>query len=160
MKKVISILCVFFVVITLAVPAFAASDPRKELIEAVDMGVKVLEAKGRAGFDELKAYRFDNGLGYIYIGTLDHVVVMHPVSPELINKRLDFIKDSNGKFFGAEMVGKANKYGQGWTSYAWPNKAKGGAIETKCSHYKVAKLPDGSKLIVYAGTFGVDNCGE
>jgi signal transduction histidine kinase len=158
MKKIFTTLFVCLVVITFAIPAFAASDPKKELIEAVDHSVKVLETKGKAGMDELKSYRFANGEGYVYITNMEFIVIMHPVAPELVNKDCTTIKDAKGKYFGAEMKGKALKYGEGWTTYSWPNKAKGNAPEAKCSHYKIAKLPDGSKLIVYAALFGVGNC--
>jgi len=158
MKKIFTTFFVCVVAITFAIPAFAATDPKKELIDAVDHGVRVLEAKGKAGMDELKSYRFANGEGYVYITNMDAVVIMHPVSSELMNKDCTTIKDAKGKFFGAEMKGKALKNGEGWTTYSWPNKAKGNAIEVKCSHYKVAKLPDGSKVIVYAALSGVGSC--
>lgn len=158
MKKIFTTLFVCVVAITFSIPAFAATDPKKELIDAVSYGVKVLETKGKAGFDELKAYRFADGAGYLYLTNMDFIVVMHPVAPELLNKDCTAIKDAAGKFFGAEMKGKALKYGEGWTTYSWPNKAKGNAPEPKCSHFKVAKLPDGSKFVVYAALFGVGNC--
>jgi hypothetical protein len=151
---------VIFSLVAMAVsmPAYAAADPKKELIDAVSYGVKVLETKGKAGFDELKAYRFADGSGYLYLTNIDFIVVMHPVAPELLNKDCTAIKDAAGKYFGAEMKGKALKYGQGWTTYSWPNKAKNNTPEPKCSHYKVATLPDGSKIVVYAALFGVGNC--
>jgi signal transduction histidine kinase len=158
MKKIFTLVMVCLVSLAFALPSFAASDPRKELIEAVDHAVKVLETKGKAGFDELKAYRFAEGSGYVYLTNMDFIVVMHPVAPELVNKDCTAIKDAAGKYFGAEMKAKALKSGEGWTTYSWPNKAKGNAPESKCSHYKVAKLPDGSKFIVYAALFGVGNC--
>ncbi|HPC47724.1 MAG TPA: cache domain-containing protein [Deltaproteobacteria bacterium] len=131
---------------------------RKTLEDAVNHAVKVIEAKGKAGLEELKSFRFEDGEGYIYVTDMNAVVIMHPVAPELLNKDCTTIKDARGKFFGAEMKGKAEKYGYGWTSYWWPNPKNNNTPELKCSHFKVAKMGD-QKVIVYAALFGVSEAG-
>jgi signal transduction histidine kinase len=149
------IFVVCIVVIALGAPSIFADEARKkELIEAVNYGAKVLENKGKAGMDELKSYRFAAGEGYLYVTDMGAKVIMHPVAPELMNKDCTTIKDAKGKFFGAEMKGKAEKTGSGWTSYWWPNAKKNNTPELKCSHFKVATMA-GQKVIVYASLFGV-----
>jgi len=149
------ILITCLLIIALGTPtAFADEARKKELIDAVNYGVKILESKGKAGMDELKSYRFAGGEGYLYITNMDFFVIMHPVAPELLNKDCTAIKDAKGKFFGAEMKGKAIKNGVGWTSYWWPNPKKNNTPELKCSHFRVAKMGD-QKVVVYAALFGV-----
>ena len=155
MKNLKTVL-ILLVIIAFCTPAFA-EDRRKALMDAVDFGVKTLETKGKAGFVELKAYRFSNGEGYVYVGDTDGFVLMHPLAAELVGKDCTAIKDAKGKFFGAEMVAKAIKQGTGWTSYWWPNAKKNNTPELKCSYYRVTTM-DGKKVIVYAGLYDVGNC--
>lgn len=140
-------------------PAFADDAAKKKvLIDAVQYSVDVFEKKGRAGFDELKGFRFDGGDGYVYLTDIELVVIMHPVAPELLNKNCLAIKDTNGKYFGAEFKAKADKSGEGWTWYWWPNPAKNKQPELKCSYYKVANAK-GEKVIVYAASYGITEQG-
>lgn len=130
---------------------------KKELVSAVNYAVGVIEAKGKAALDELKKYRFGEG-NYVYVTDMGAVVIMHPVAPELLNKDCTQIKDAKGKFFGAEMKGKAEKYGSGWTSYWWPNPKKNNAPDLKCAFFKTANMA-GTKVIVYAAAFGISEAG-
>jgi len=152
----------FFIVslVTLALcsPAFAAEDRKNELQDAVDYSVKVLETQGKAGLDELKPFRFTGGEGYVYVTDMEAVVIMHPVAKELLGKNCTAIKDAKGKYFGAEMKGKAEKNGSGWTSYWWPNPKNNNTPELKCSYFKAANM-GGQKVIVYAALFGVSESG-
>jgi signal transduction histidine kinase len=154
MNQVKSIIAFFMILGIAATSANAEESRKKMLMDAVDHGVKTLETKGKAGMDELKTYRFADGEGYIYILSMDWVMIMHPVAPELVNKDTTTTKDAKGKYFGAEMKGKAIKYGSGWTSYWWPNPKTNNTPELKCSYYRVTSM-DGRKVIVAAGLFGV-----
>ncbi|HOO36944.1 MAG TPA: cache domain-containing protein [Deltaproteobacteria bacterium] len=157
LKKIV-VVSLFLMAFT-ATTVFADDETRKkELTDAVDYAVKVLEGKGKAGLDDLKAFRFAGGEGYIYVTDMNAVVIMHPVAPELINKDCTTIKDTKGKFFGAEMKGKAEKAGKGWTSYSWPNSKKNNTPETKCSYFRTANM-GGQKVIVYAALFGISEAG-
>ncbi len=154
--KIFKTAFVCLVAIALSHPAFA-EDRKKELMDGVDYGVKVVESKGKAGLDELKPYRFAGGEGYIYVTNMDAVVIMHPVAKELLGKNCMTIKDAGGKYFGAEMLGKAKKDGAGWTSYLWPNPKNNNTPEAKCSYYKVANMA-GQKVVVYAALSNVGEC--
>jgi hypothetical protein len=155
--KLFKSLTVCLVVAVLCVPAFAADNKKKELTDAVDYGVKVLETKGKAGLDELKPYRFAGGEGYLYVTDMDSIVIMHPVAKELVGKNCTAIKDAKGKYFGAEMKSKAEKDGAGWTSYWWPNAKNNNTPEQKCSYFRAAKM-GGQKVVVYGALYGVDEC--
>lgn len=148
------IMCVVFV--AFCMPAGAA-DRKKELTDAVDHAVKVIETKGKAGLEELKPYRFAGGEGYVYVTDMEAVVIMHPVAKELLGKNCTAIKDAKGKYFGAEMKSKAEKDGSGWTSYWWPNPKNNNTPELKCSYFKTAKMGS-EKAIVYAALFDVGEC--
>ncbi|MBN2298581.1 MAG: cache domain-containing protein [Deltaproteobacteria bacterium] len=138
---------------------FADENAKKqELIDAVEYGVQLIESKGQAAFDELSAFRFDNGTGYLYITNYDAVVIMHPVAPELLNKDCTGIRGAKGKYFGAEMKSKAQSAGMGWTHYWWPNRDKNGEPDIKCAYFKVANM-DGQKVIIYAASFGISEKG-
>lgn len=156
--------CVFitlFIVSFMGIGPACADDAAKKkvLVDAVQYAVDLLEKEGRPAFAELKAFRFDNGNGYIYLTDMNLVVIMHPVAPELLNKDCTLIKDTKGKYFGAEFKAKAEKSGEGWTHYWWPNPAKSKQPELKCSYYKVAKMKNGEKVIAYAADFGISEQG-
>jgi hypothetical protein len=154
-------LCLSLLIITgiCISPCFADEAAiKKEMVDAVNYAADLVTKKGEASFDELKAFRFGHG-GYVYIGEINGIIRMHPVAPELVNKNCTTIKDAEGKYFGAEMLAKATKFGTGWTSYMWPNPAKNKQPELKCSFYKVATTKEGKKYIVYAGSFGISGQG-
>jgi len=153
-----SVLVLVFVIMCFS-NAFADENAKKqELIDSVEYGVQLIESKGQAAFDELSKFRFDNGAGYLYITDIDAVVIMHPVAPELLNKDCTGIRGAKGKYFGAEMKSKAQSAGMGWTTYWWPNRAKNGAPDLKCSYFKAANM-DGQQVIIYAASFGISEKG-
>ncbi len=57
---------------------------------------------------------------YFWINDLNHKMVVHPFSPDLVDKNVSNIKDSNGKFVFREFVTIANKKGEGYADYYWP----------------------------------------
>lgn len=46
----------------------------------------------------VKAMRYDK-VEYFWINDLNDLMVMHPIKPELDGKKLDQLKDKNGKTF-------------------------------------------------------------
>jgi signal transduction histidine kinase len=148
---------VFIVTLALCFPAFAAENRKKEMTDAVNTAAKILETKGKAGMEELKSFRFAGGEGYVYLTNMDFIVIMHPVAKELVGKDCTAIRDTKGKYFGAEMKSKVLKDGSGWTSYWWPNAKKNNTPELKCSYFRTATM-DGQKVAVYAALFDVGEC--
>lgn len=158
MKRQIQVLSVILAVLLSFTNVFADDAKRQELMDAVEYGVQLINSKGKAAFSELDTFRFDNGVGYLYVTNADFVVIMHPVAPELLNKDCTAIKGARGKYFGAEMKHKAINYGSGWTSYWWPNPKNNNVPELKCSYFKTAMM-DGEKVTVFAAAFGISEQG-
>jgi signal transduction histidine kinase len=154
MRKVKTFLALLVAVCFISSAAFSAElSKRDEIIRAVNYGIQVVETKGKAGFDELKNYRFAGGEGYILVSDYKGIMLFHPVLPQLVGKDMTTIQDSKGKYFHAEMKSKYEKSGSGWTSYWWPNpKTKN--IELKCTYYKKATM-EGKPVIVEAGLYGI-----
>jgi methyl-accepting chemotaxis protein len=67
----------------------------------------------------LRAMRYDES-EYFWINDLSDQMVMHPVRPDLEGKKLDQIKDKNGKFLFAEFNRVVKAQGAGFVDYLWP----------------------------------------
>jgi signal transduction histidine kinase len=115
----------------------AASDCRAKATEACEM----LAAKGEPGLEDVKAIRFGDGQGYVWVHDMDGVMVMHPIKPELDGKNVLDNTDPDGKAFFANMNELVQKNGQGWVFYKWP---KPGAKDpsVKVSFVKLVKTGD------------------
>ena len=86
------------------------------------------EAKeGRMTMDEAKKgaigairnMRYDK-VEYFWINNLEDLMVMHPIKPELEGKKLDQLKDKNGKFLFLEFNKVVTSQGAGFVDYLWP----------------------------------------
>ncbi|WP_024954925.1 cache domain-containing protein [Sulfurospirillum arcachonense] len=80
----------------------------------------------------VKAFRYDNGLGYFWINDLEEVMIMHPIKPSLDMKNLRNLKDNDGVYLFQEMSKVVKKSGSGVVKYKWPNP-KTHEIEDKIS---------------------------
>lgn len=69
----------------------------------------------------IKSFRFDNNLGYFWINDMDHVMVMHPISPNLDGQDLTQSKDSDGVFLFQNMTKVVREKNQGVVAYKWLN---------------------------------------
>jgi methyl-accepting chemotaxis protein len=85
------------------------------------------EKSGRLTTEEAKAaaaatiggMRYDK-LEYFWINDQNDLMVMHPIKPEMNGKKLDQLKDKNGKFLFLEFNKVVNKDGAGFVDYLWP----------------------------------------
>jgi methyl-accepting chemotaxis protein len=68
---------------------------------------------------EIAAMRYDK-TEYFWIHDLDDVMVMHPIKAELNGKKLDQLKDKNGKLFFTEMNRVVKTQQAGFVEYYWP----------------------------------------
>ncbi|TVR83369.1 MAG: methyl-accepting chemotaxis protein [Rhodospirillales bacterium] len=57
---------------------------------------------------------------YFWINDYDHVMLMHPVAPQLVGQNMRDSKDPSGKAFIAEFVKVAKSEGAGFVPYEWP----------------------------------------
>jgi methyl-accepting chemotaxis protein len=63
--------------------------------------------------------RYDK-VEYFWINDLDDLMVMHPIKPEMNGKKLDKLKDKNGKLLFLEFNTMVTKNGAGFVDYLWP----------------------------------------
>jgi methyl-accepting chemotaxis protein len=106
---------------------------RRELVDVVEVAESIVgsfaaraakgelsEAGARAdALTALRALRYQDD-GYVWINDLDHVVVMHPIKPELDGKDVSGVKDPDGTFLFREFVVVAKTSGRGFVDYLWP----------------------------------------
>ena len=73
----------------------------------------------KAAAENIRALRYDE-VEYFWINDLDDLMVMHPIRPDLEGKKLDQIKDKNGKFLFLEFNTVVETKGAGFVDYLWP----------------------------------------
>ncbi|WP_412480391.1 methyl-accepting chemotaxis protein [Azonexus sp. IMCC34839] len=86
--------------------------------EARNGKLSVEDAK-KAAIDAVRAMRYDK-VEYFWINDLTDLMVMHPIKPELDGKKLDQLKDKNGKFLFREFNSVVKAQGSGFVDYLWP----------------------------------------
>jgi methyl-accepting chemotaxis protein len=102
----------------------------RNLVEVAHTTVAFYDAEAKAGrmtLDEAKTgaknairnMRYDK-VEYFWINDLQDLMVMHPIKPELEGKKLDQLKDKNGKFLFLEFNKVVNAQGAGFVDYLWP----------------------------------------
>jgi methyl-accepting chemotaxis protein len=102
----------------------------RNLVEVAHTTVAFYDAEAKAGrmtLDEAKTgaknairnMRYDK-VEYFWINNLEDLMVMHPIKPELEGKKLDQLKDKNGKFLFLEFNKVVNAQGAGFVDYLWP----------------------------------------
>jgi methyl-accepting chemotaxis protein len=67
----------------------------------------------------IRNLRYDK-VEYFWINDLQDIMVMHPIKPELDGKKLDQIKDKNGKLLFVEFNKTVKANGSGFVDYLWP----------------------------------------
>ena len=70
--------------------------------------------------ETLRKQRFNNGRGYFFIFAMDGTVQLHAAQPELEQKNLLAMQDTEGTFVIREMIALAKSKGGGFVSYRWP----------------------------------------
>jgi len=86
--------------------------------EAREGRMSVEDAK-RAAINAVRAMRYDK-VEYFWINDLKDEMVMHPIKPELDGKKLDQIKDKNGKFLFVAFNDMVKQHEAGFVDYLWP----------------------------------------
>ena len=86
--------------------------------EALTGKLSVEDAK-KAAMAAVKSMRYDK-VEYFWINDMTDLMVMHPIKPELDGKKLDQIKDKNGKFLFTEFNKTVKAQGAGFVDYLWP----------------------------------------
>ncbi|WP_020407891.1 methyl-accepting chemotaxis protein [Hahella ganghwensis] len=76
------------------------------------------EAKKQA-LEAVRKIRYD-GQEYLWINDYQHVMLMHPIKPQLEGKNLFSLKDPNGVQLFRDFVAVVKKDGAGYVGYDWP----------------------------------------
>jgi len=67
----------------------------------------------------IKSLRYQ-GQEYIWVNDYDHVMLMHPIKPDLNGKNLYDLKDPNDKYLFRHFVTTVKNDGEGFVDYLWP----------------------------------------
>ncbi|MBS1145111.1 MAG: methyl-accepting chemotaxis protein [Proteobacteria bacterium] len=86
--------------------------------EARDGRMSVEDAK-KAAAATIGVMRYEK-VEYFWINDLQDTMVMHPIKPELDGKKLDQIKDKNGKLLFVAFNAMVKAKGAGFVDYLWP----------------------------------------
>jgi len=90
-------------------------------------GVMTVDEAKLAAKEALRPLRYDK-TEYFWINDLTDLMVMHPIKPELDGKKLDQLKDKNGKFLFAEFNRVVKAQGAGFVDYVWPKPGSENAV--------------------------------
>ncbi|HZX31980.1 MAG TPA: methyl-accepting chemotaxis protein [Rhodocyclaceae bacterium] len=86
--------------------------------QAKEGKMPVEEAK-KTALAAVKELRYDKS-EYFWINGLDDTMIMHPIKPEMDGKKLDQLKDKNGKLLFVEFNTTVKSKGSGFVDYVWP----------------------------------------
>ncbi len=100
-----------------------------------DGKLKEDEAKKKV-FRILRTLRTYNGEGYVWINTIDGVMLFNPAWPDLVGKNVWDMKDKSGKYLFREMANIARDEGCGFLKYFWvkPNSKEKSTAFLKISY--------------------------
>ncbi len=82
-------------------------------------GRMTTEDAKKAAMEAIRTMRYDK-VEYFWINDLTDNMIMHPIKPELEGKKLDQLKDKNGKFLFREFIQVVKTQGSGFVDYLWP----------------------------------------
>ncbi len=107
-------------------------------VQQAGSGKMTTEEAQFAAKEAIRHTRFE-GNNYFWINTLDPVMVMHPIKPELEGKNLSASKDVDGKPLFVEFAQVARTSGEGFVQYKW---AKQGVTEPVAKTSFVKLIPE------------------
>jgi hypothetical protein len=116
----------FIALLVSPVPLWAESTPDSEQAQTVkalvERAAALIERKGSFAFDDfrVKGGAWFSGDSYVFVDTIDAVVLCYPPNPALEGTNVMEFKDKAGKVLHREMQSIAWEKGAGWLSYMWP----------------------------------------
>ncbi len=84
-----------------------------------EAGDLTLNQAQKLAADEVRNIRYA-GDNYLWINDTEHTMIMHPTKPSLNGKKIDGIKDPNGKYLFKDAVAICRDKGEGYVDYMWP----------------------------------------
>jgi len=111
-------------------PELVAREYEQQLESVVNLAYSAIEGiyartdlsepqKQRRALQVVEEMRYQDG-NYLWINTMDPVMVMHPLKPSLNGEDLSGFKDPNGKRLFVEMAEVCAANGEGFVDYFWP----------------------------------------
>ncbi len=76
----------------------------------------------------------ENSLDYFWINDFNHIMVAHPLRPDLEGKDVSELVDPKGVYFMKEVVNVCKKDGKGYVSYHWQYYNEKNRLEPKLSY--------------------------
>lgn len=159
MKKLLtSLLCAALYLGLIAPSSFAESLTASLCKSKVEAAATLLTAEGEAGYAKIKdpagEYRFAGGQGYLWIQSIDGIMLMHPIKPNLDGKGLMNMKDVDGVYLFVAFGELAEEHGSGWVPYKWPKPGQSESSQ-KISYVKLVTLPNGDQVVIGCGLYDV-----
>jgi methyl-accepting chemotaxis protein len=71
------------------------------------------------------------GTEYVFINDFNGVMVMNPITPDLVGTDRSQLPDKNGKLFQLEMMTRAKNEGSGYIDYAWTRPGSDAAVDKR-----------------------------
>ncbi len=142
--------------------AFAFSAQAEELTPElckakVIAAAELVAAEGDAALPKLKAedgeFRFADGAGYVWVHSLDSIMLMHPIKPSLDGQDLSMTSDPNGRYIFVAFNELVEEHGAGWVPYMWPKPGQKD-VSPKVSYVKLVEK-DGQSYVLGAGMYDV-----
>jgi len=137
MNKVKIMIGIIVLALCMSGTALAVSET-EEAIAMVEKASALIKTQGKEkALTEIgnPQGQFVKGEMYVFGYDLTATMVVHPVNPKLIGKKLLEVPDADGKLFRKEIVELAKTKGSGWVDYKYKNP-KTSNIESKTTYIK------------------------
>jgi signal transduction histidine kinase len=135
----------------------ATIKPTPEMImEKVNDACVLLSNDGRKAFSKFKGNNssFIFAGTYIWINDMNGTMLMHPINPDIENRKMLNLKDSNGKCFFNEMISICKNKGCGWVEYMWLEPGSG-ECSLKLSYVKKV-ICDNNEVVVGCSVYDTE----
>jgi signal transduction histidine kinase len=127
----------------------------KDLKALVDKAAALVSQKGEAAFADFnkKGSEWFQGELYVFVFTMDGVLVCDPASPADVGKNQMHLKDAWGKEIVKRAITEVSRVPgrpYGWTHYLWPKTGQNKPT-WKTTYVRQAHAPSGKKYVVGSG---------
>lgn len=158
MRKSVTLgLMALVLMVVLAGRSFAQELTTQTCKEVATKAAALIEAEGEAAFAKIKdpdgEFRFADGAGYVWIQTVDGIMLMHPIKPSLDGRNLMQMQDDNGTYLFSAFGEIAEEHGSGWVPYVWPKP--GATVSSPKVSFVVLASHNGVDYVAGCGMYDV-----
>ncbi len=140
------------VALILCASSMVFADQEAEVKDLVNKAIQTFSGKGTDYTLRLissSSGPFRKGEIYVYVMSLDGVMLAHPVNKDLVGKSQEDTKDAKGMPINAALRAPLQKEEEGWAEYWW---LRHGEKEPTLKRTFVKQVP-GEKMFVAAGYY-------